>query len=110
MKNEAYHDPFNDGSKPVDYKTIIFEYLLHWRFIALCLVLSLVGTYFYLRQQTPVYRIASTVLIKQGEKSKSSSMAQMAVMQDLGSFSMANNFDNEVEIIQSYTLTKAFRS
>ena len=30
----------------------------------------------------------------------------MAVMQDLGSFSMANNFDNEVEIIQSYTLTK----
>ena len=106
MKNEAYPDPFNDGSKPVDYKTIIFEYLLHWRFIALCLVLSLVGTYFYLRQQTPVYKIASTVLIKQGEKSKSSSIAQMAVIQDLGSFSMANNFDNEVEIIQSYTLTK----
>ena len=106
MKNEAYHDPFNDGSKPVDYKTIIFEYLLHWRFIALCLVLSLVGTYFYLRQQTPVYRIASTVLIKQGEKNKASSVAQMAVIQDLGSFSMANNFDNEVEIIQSYTLTK----
>ena len=106
MKKETYPDLFNDGSKPVDYKTIFFEYLLHWRFIAICLVLSLVGTYFYLRQQTPVYRIASTVLIKQGEKSKSSSIAQMAVMQDLGSFSMANNFDNEVEIIQSYTLTK----
>ena len=101
-----YNILFNDSNKPVDYKTIIFEYLLHWRFIAICLVLSLVGTYFYLRQQTPVYSIASTVLIKQGEKSKSSSIAQMAVMQDLGSFSMANNFDNEVEIIQSYTLTK----
>ena len=106
MKKEAYNDFFNDGSKPVDYKTIIFEYLLHWRFIAICLVLSLVGTYFYLRYQTPVYRIASTVLIKQGEKNKASSLTQLAVMQDLGSFSMANNFDNEVEIIQSYTLTK----
>ena len=106
MKKETYNDLFGNGGKPVDYKTIFFEYLLHWRFIAICLVLSLVGTYFYLRYQTPVYKIASTVLIKQGEKSKSSSIAQMAVMQDLGSFSMANNFDNEVEIIQSYTLIK----
>ena len=106
MKKETYNDLFGNGGKPVDYKTLFFEYLLHWRFIAICLVLSLVGTYFYLRYQTPVYKIASTVLIKQGEKSKSSSIAQMAVMQDLGSFSMANNFDNEVEIIQSYTLIK----
>ena len=106
MKKEAYNDLFGNGSKPVDYKTLFFEYLLHWRFIAICLVLALVGSYFYLRYQTPVYKIASTVLIKQGEKSKANSVAQMAVMQDLGSFSMANNFDNEVEIIQSYTLTK----
>ena len=106
MKKEAYNDLFNEGAKPVDFKKIIFEYLLHWRFIAICLVLALVGSYFYLRYQTPVYKVASTVLIKQGEKSKASSVAQMAVMQDLGSFSMANNFDNEVEIIQSYTLTK----
>ena len=101
MKKEAYNDLFNEGAKPVDFKKIIFEYLLHWRFIAICLVLALVGSYFYLRYQTPVYKVASTVLIKQGEKSKASSVAQMAVMQDLGSFSMANNFDNEVEIIQS---------
>ena len=106
MKKEAYNDLFGNGSKPVDFKTILFEYLLHWRFIAICLVMALVGTYFYLRYQTPVYKIASTVLIKQGEKNKANSVAQMAVMQDLGSFSMANNFDNEVEIIQSYTLTK----
>ncbi len=106
MKKETYPDLFNDGSKPVDFKTILFEYLLHWRFILLCLVLSLVGAYFYLRHQTPVYRIASTVLIKQGEESKGNSVTQMAWAQNLGSFSMANNFDNEVEVIQSYTLVK----
>ena len=106
MKKEEYNDIFNDGNKPVDYKTIIFEYLLHWPIIAICLILSLAGAYVYLRHKTPVYKVSSTVLIKQGEKSKASSMAQMAVMQDLGTFSMANNFDNEVEIIQSYTLIK----
>lgn len=106
MKKENYNDPFGQGNKPVDFKKIIFEYLLHWRFIAICLVIALVCSYFYLRYQTPVYRINSTVLIKQGEKSKVSPVAQMAMMQDLTSFSMVNNFDNEVEIIQSFTLIK----
>ena len=106
MKKENYNDPFGQGNKPVDFKKIIFEYLLHWRFIAICLVIALVCSYFYLRYQTPVYRINSTVLIKQGEKSKVSPVAQMALVQDLTSFSMVNNFDNEVEIIQSFTLIK----
>ena len=106
MKKENYNDPFGQGNKPVDFKKIIFEYLLHWRFIAICLVVALVCSYFYLRYQTPVYRINSTVLIKQGEKSKVSPVAQMALVQDLTSFSMVNNFDNEVEIIQSFTLIK----
>ena len=106
MKKENYNDPFGQGNKPIDFKKIIFEYLLHWRFIAICLVVALVCSYFYLRYQTPVYRINSTVLIKQGEKSKVSPVAQMALVQDLTSFSMVNNFDNEVEIIQSFTLIK----
>ena len=106
MKKENYNDPFGQGNKPIDFKKIIFEYLLHWRFIAICLVAALVCSYFYLRYQTPVYRINSTVLIKQGEKSKVSPVAQMALVQDLTSFSMVNNFDNEVEIIQSFTLIK----
>ena len=106
MKNEEYNDIFNDGNKPVDYKTIIFEYLLYWPVIAVCLILSIAAAYTHLRYKTPVYKVASTVLIKQGDKSKTTSIAQLAGVQDLGTFSMANNFDNEVEIIQSYTLIK----
>ena len=106
MKNEEYNDIFNDGNKPVDYKTIIFEYLLYWPVIAVCLILSIAAAYTHLRYKTPVYKVASTVLIKQGDKSKATSVAQLAGVQDLGTFSMANNFDNEVEIIQSYTLIK----
>ena len=67
MKNEEYNDIFNDGNKPVDYKTIIFEYLLYWPVIAVCLVLSIAAAYTHLRYKTPVYKVASTVLIKQGD-------------------------------------------
>ena len=106
MTKENYSDIFPEENKPVDYKKIIFEYLLYWPFIALCLVVALACSYVYLRYQTPVYKVNSTVLIKQGEKSKVSPVAQMALMQDLTSFSMANNFENEVEIIQSFSLIK----
>lgn len=106
MSDSTYNDIFNDGGKPVDYKALIFEYLLHWPIILACLVLALGGAYVYLRYQPPVYSISSTILIKQGDKTKSSSIGQLAAMQDLGTVSMANNFDNEVEILQSYSLIR----
>ena len=106
MSDSTYNDIFNDGGKPVDYKALIFEYLLHWPVILACLVLALGGAYVYLRYQPPVYSISSTILIKQGDKTKSSTIGQLAAMQDLGTVSMANNFDNEVEILQSYSLIR----
>lgn len=106
MSDSTYNDIFNDGGKPVDYKALIFEYLLHWPIILACLVLALGGAYVYLRYQPPVYSISSTILIKQGDKTKSSAIGQLAAMQDLGTVSMANNFDNEVEILQSYSLIR----
>lgn len=105
MKKESYDDLFAEGGKPVDYKTIIFEYLLYWPVIAVCLVMAMAGAYVYLRYQTPVYNVHSTVLIKQGSKTKAAT-TPLGSMQDLGMLSMANNFDNEVEILQSFTLIK----
>lgn len=105
MRRKQSHDLFADGGKPTDYKAVVFEYLLYWPLILLCLVLAIAGAYVYLRYQPPVYNVSSTVLIKQADKSKPAASAQLA-MQDLGNFSMANNFDNEVEILQSFTLIK----
>ena len=103
---EIYDGLLPDDEKPVDYKTIVFEYLLYWPFILFCLVAMTVGAYVLLRYQTPVYSVSSTVLIKQGDKTKASAASSIASMQDLGTLSMANNFDNEVEILRSYTLIK----
>lgn len=108
MSDERYDDLFQaENEKPVDYKAILFEYLMYWPWFVACLLVCIVGAWCYLRYQAPVYNVNATVLIKQGEKNKSNGQnASLAAMQDLGMLSMANNFDNEVEIIQSRTLLK----
>lgn len=106
MKKELYDEFFQEDEKRVDYKAILFEYLLYWPVIVSVLVLFLGGAYVYLRYRTPVYSVSSTVLIKQGDKTKPNSSSALASMQDLGMLSMANNFDNELEILQAYTLIK----
>lgn len=107
MKEEQlYEEFFKKEEKKVDYKAIIFEYLLYWPFIVAFLLLSVIFAYVYLRYHAPVYSVTSSVMIKQGDKTKSTAATALASMQDLGTMSMANNFDNEVEIIQSYSLIK----
>lgn len=105
MKESVYNELFKDSDeKPFDYKALLFEFAVRWPLILAFVLLALGGAYVYLRYQPPVFSVSSTVLIKQGDKSKASAMGQLAAMQDLGTVSMANNFDNEVEILQSYSL------
>ena len=108
MSDERYDDLFQaEEEKPIDYKAILFEYLMYWPWFVACLVVCLAGAWCYLRYQAPVYDVNATVLIKQGDKNKASGQnASLAAMQDLGMLSMASNFDNEVEILQSRTLLK----
>lgn len=108
MSDEKYNDLLQaENEKPVDYKAIFFEYLMYWPWFVACLLVCLAGAWCYLRYQAPVYNVNATVLIKQGEKNKPSGQsASLEAMQDLGMLSMASNFDNEVEIIQSRTLLK----
>ena len=107
MSNEKYDDLFTaEDEKPIDYKAILFEYLMYWPWILGCIIIMGITMYAYLRYKAPIYNINATVLIKQDDQTKSSSIPPMQAMQDLGMLSMANNFDNEVEIIRSRTLVK----
>lgn len=108
MSDERYDDLFQaENEKPTDYKALFFEYLMYWPWFVACLIICLAGAWCYLRYQAPVYNVNATVLIKQGDKNKAGGQnASLAAMQDLGMLSMASNFDNEVEILQSRTLLK----
>lgn len=106
MENQQYFLE-EENEKPINWQALIMEYFIHWPYIVAFLIACMIGAYIYLRYQSPVYNVNATVLIKQGDKTKNSSaVSTFAAMQDLGMMSMASNFDNEVEIIQSRSLIK----
>lgn len=87
-----------------DYKTFLVKLLMYWPWITGCVLAALVGAFFYLKTQTPLYTVSSSVLIKNENSKPGNSGASLA---DLGFVtSSTQNFDNELEILRSRTLLK----
>lgn len=87
-----------------DYKTFLIKLLMYWPWIAGCVIVALAGAFFYLKTQTPLYTVSSSVLIKNESSKSGNSGASLA---DLGFVtSSTQNFDNELEILRSRTLLK----
>ena len=91
----------------INLYALFFKYMVYWPWFVASVWVCCIGMYVFLRYQTPVYNITSSVLIKEDEKKGGNVAANgLAAIQDLGMFSMTNNFDNEVEILKSRTLIK----
>lgn len=109
MTDEQTNNPSSHGEQreeSIDLYAILFKYLAYWPWFAASVVICLVCAFLYLRYQAPVYNIDAAVLIKEDDKKGGNASNPMGALQDLGMFSMTNNFDNEVEILKSRTLIK----
>lgn len=98
----------NQEEESINIYEIIFKYLVYWPWFVASVLICLIGAFIYMRYQAPVYNITSAVLIKE-QDSKGAAAAgggAMAALQEMGGFSMTNNFDNEVEILKSRTLIR----
>lgn len=101
LKNYLAEDEETSG---FDYKTFLVKLLMYWPWIVGCVVIFLIGAFFYLKTLTPLYTVSSSVLIKDNNGKTSGSEASLA---DLGFVtSSTQNFDNELEILRSRTLLK----
>ncbi|MCT3924704.1 polysaccharide biosynthesis tyrosine autokinase [Elizabethkingia anophelis] len=101
------------SSQENQYKTeetnineLIKPYLLKWPWFVICSVLALVIAYFSLKFMTPVYKVQSTVLIKDAKNNSAQGGAEMSILQDLSGFGgmKTNSVDNEIEIFKSKKL------
>ncbi len=111
IEREMVDERLNNNSveneeQEIDLVALLFKYLFYWRWFVASVLICCVMTFLYLCYQAPVYNISSSVLIKEEDKRGSSGNNPLAAIQDLGMFSMTNNFDNEVEILKSRTLIK----
>lgn len=102
----------SDTTSPVNAVTeinineILKPYLRRWSWFVVSAFLTLLIAYFYLKNTTPVYRVQSTVLIK--DSKVSGSAGEMGVLQDLSGLGGmgTNSVDNEIEIFKSKKLMR----
>ena len=86
---------------------VIFKYLIYWPWFVASVIVCVVAAFVYLRYQTPVYNVGTSVLIKEDDprsRAMKSSNGALEALQGMGGFSMTRNFDNEGEILKSRTL------
>lgn len=95
----------HDEEQELTLREQLDSYLRYWPWFIAMVLLMLVGASIYLRYTVPSYKVTATILIKDA---KSNSLSELAAFQDMGlmgSFS-ASDFDNELEILRSKTLTE----
>ena len=102
MQNTNDTSGFNaeEAADTINIRQELEKYLFHWKWFFLCILISLAGTYIYLRYATPLYSATTTIMIKDNQKSGISK--ELAAFEDLGIVGgSANNTDNEIEILKS---------
>ena len=85
----------------VDVKTIIIKFLSYWYLFLIFIVLALVAGYAYNRYTPNVYEVSAKILIKE-QKMGVDAAAMMTGM----NFRSMGNVDNEIGILQSYSLAE----
>lgn len=83
---------------------LLVKFFIHWPWFLVSVLVCVVVSLIYIRYKTPIYRIDGAVLIT--EENRSKPKAGTVDLQNLGIMSMTNNFDNEIEILQSRALVK----
>lgn len=99
MKEDLYDDFYlEEKEEKIDFKVIFFKYVIYWFWFLVCILLCMVGVWFYLCYILLVYNILVFVIIKDNDKNSKVSSG-MGDLEDLGFYFFINNFDNEVEIL-----------
>lgn len=106
MENNA-QPTVNTEEQEINIQEIIKPYLLKWPWFILSALAALLLAWFYIKIATPVYKVQSTVLIKDA-KSSGSAAGEMGVLKDLSGLGgmSTNSVDNEIEIFKSKKLLR----
>ena len=95
------------AEEQIDFRTLLFKYIIHWPWFVGAVLLCLVGAWFYLHWATPIYNISATVLMKDEKKGGGAGLSsELEDMGLSGLMTSSKNIDNELEVLRSKTLVK----
>ena len=87
-----------DGTPNI--RVVLMRYLRHWRWFLLSLMLALGGAYLYLQYQQPIYKISTSLLIKDEKKG----LNEENILKEMDIFAPKKVVENEIELLKSYSL------
>lgn len=92
----------SDNEAPIDLQDLIKPYLKRWYWFLIGFIVFVLLGIIYIKTTAPVYKIESTVLIKDAKKMSSAS-GDFGVLSGLGGFAGmgTNSIENELEIFKS---------
>ena len=106
MKENLHKDNVRDIEEgSVDYKELIFQYIIHWSWFVASVLVCLIGSWAYLHFQTPVYQVSASIMIKDDKKSGGNS-ADLESLGLGGMITSTQSIDNEIEVLRSKTILK----
>jgi len=106
MKENLYEDNVRGiEEENVDYKELLFRYIIHWPWFLASLLVCLIGAWGYLYFQTPVYQISASIMIKDDKKGGGGS-ADLESLGLGGMMTSTQSIDNEIEVLRSKTILK----
>lgn len=91
-------------NKPMAPREFIFRYLKYLPWILLCVIIALVLAKIKIRYSVPIYRVQSSLLIKDDRSGGGTSGKQDERLDELMLFQPPTNLNNEIEILKSRPL------
>ena len=88
-----------ENTENVDIMSIIFRLLSHWHYFVISVILTLLLAFVFNKYSVPMYEVKSTVLVKDDKKGGDD------LMKGLSLFGSQKNVQNEIGVLQSYSLT-----
>ena len=98
MDNNKFFSKEEDQNKLADFREILFTYLVYWKWFVLCAVLSVGYTAFDLAQKNDVYKVSTSILMK---NDRNSGAADNIMLETLGLRTNRSNLENETEVMRS---------
>lgn len=93
-----------EEDQPVNLREILSRYIYHWPLFVIGIILCFALAFLYLRYTRPIYKIDSTLLIKDDKKGATGGAADL--LNELDMFGSSKVVDNEIEILKSKSLMR----
>lgn len=90
----------------LNLRAVLDNYLTHWKWFLLGVLVSLSIAFVYLRYSIPLYQASATILVK--DEKKGGMLSELSAFADMGlGGGLKSNVDNEIEILKSRTLVES---